>query len=74
MKARPTITKRLRERAKEDKKRVKAARRDERREGDAEKAEAGAADDGEDPDIAGIVPGPQALDPELFGEDYHQED
>lgn len=73
MKARPTITKRLRERAKEDKKRVKAARRDERREEGGEKTE-GAADDGEDPDIAGIVPGPQALDPELFGADYHKED
>jgi hypothetical protein len=72
LKARPTITKRLRERAKEDKKRVKAARRDERREGDAEKTDA--PDDGEDPDIAGIVPGPQALDPELFGKDYHQKD
>lgn len=72
MKARPTITKRLRERAKEDKRKQKAARRDERREEGNEKAEA--SDDGEDPDIAGIVPGPQALDPELFGEDYHQEE
>jgi len=54
---RPSINKRNREQAKREKQQEKAARRAERaverqRRGD------GVAD-GEDPDIAGIVPGPQ---------------
>ena len=53
-KSRPTQNKRARERAKQEKQQQKAARRAER------KATQPARDaGGEDPDIAGIVPGPQ---------------
>jgi hypothetical protein len=54
-KSRPTQHKRARERARQEKQQQKAARRLEksRRQDKAEHAE------GEDPDIAGIVPGPQ---------------
>ena len=54
---RPSINKRNREQAKRDKQQEKAARRAERA---AERRNRGdAAADGEDPDIAGIIPGPQ---------------
>lgn len=54
---RPSINKRNREQAKRDKQQEKAARRAERAAERRNRGEAGA--DGEDPDIAGIVPGPQ---------------
>lgn len=63
-KPRQTGSKRQRERTKleqkQDKARRKAARREE---ADEKRAE---ADDGVDPDLAGIVPGPQPL-PEEYG-------
>jgi hypothetical protein len=49
--------KRERERARAEKQKEKAARRAEAR---ARRGQAGAAPADEDPDIAGIVPGPQA--------------
>jgi hypothetical protein len=54
---RPSITKRNREQAKREKQQEKAARRAERAVERQRRADA--AVDGEDPDIAGIVPGPQ---------------
>lgn len=55
-KSRPTQNKRARERAKQEKQQMKAARRQEAK---AQKATKPGGDGGEDPDIAGIVPGPQ---------------
>jgi hypothetical protein len=59
LKQRPSIEKRRKEKARQDKKREKAERRSERKnlkqEGDDEPS------DGVDPDIAHIVPGPQPL-------------
>lgn len=54
---RPSINKRNREQAKREKQQEKAARRAERA-ADRQRRGTGAGD-GEDPDIAGIVPGPQ---------------
>lgn len=65
MKSRPTFSKRNRERAREEKRKLKAERREIRKEQSA--AKAANVPEGEDPDIAGIIPGPQKLDPELFG-------
>jgi len=63
-KSRPTQNKRARERARQEKQQHKAARRLEAK---ARKASTpGSAAEGEDPDIAGIVPGPQ---PSPWGED-----
>jgi hypothetical protein len=56
-KSRPTQNKRARERAKQEKQQHKAARRLEARQ---RRATSPNATPGEDPDIAGIVPGPQA--------------
>lgn len=50
-------SKRDRERARQDRQKQKTARREEARE---RRAQAPAAPPGVDPDIAGIVPGPQA--------------
>ncbi len=58
MTGRPSINKRNREQAKREKQQEKAARRAART---VEKRNKGDADEGEDPDIAGIVPGPQPL-------------
>jgi hypothetical protein len=55
-KSRPTQHKRARERARLEKQQQKAARRQEQKKSRADKP-AGAGS--EDPDIAGIVPGPQ---------------
>lgn len=52
----PSINKRQKERMRQERQRDKLARREERR---REKANRPAAANGEDPDIAGIVPGPQ---------------
>jgi hypothetical protein len=54
-KSRPTQHKRARERAKQEKQQAKAARRMEAKTKKGPSQGAG----GEDPDIAGIVPGPQ---------------
>jgi hypothetical protein len=54
-KSRPTQNKRARERARQEKQQQKAARRLDK----SRRAEKPAAANGEDPDIAGIVPGPQ---------------
>lgn len=55
-KSRPTQNKRARERARQEKQQQKAARRLEAKIRKANEPDAPA---GEDPDIAGIVPGPQ---------------
>ena len=62
MKARPSFEKRQKERARQQKKADKAERRAERKEIKA--GESGEKPE-EDPDIAGIVPGPQAPLPEF---------
>jgi hypothetical protein len=56
-KSRPTQHKRARERAKQEKQQAKAARRMEAK---TKKSSNPNDPAGEDPDIAGIVPGPQA--------------
>jgi len=56
-KSRPTQNKRARERAKQEKQQQKAARRLETKQRRASEPSAGSGED--DPDIAGIVPGPQ---------------
>ena len=60
-KSRPTQNKRARERARLEKRQEKEARR-----ADRAKQSKPAAENGEDPDIAGIVPGPQ---PSPWGDD-----
>ena len=55
-KSRPTQHKRARERARQEKAKEKAARRQEAK---LHKGRPGGGASGEDPDIAGIVPGPQ---------------
>jgi hypothetical protein len=57
-KSRPTFQKREREKARQQKQKDKQARRLEAKE---RRAGAGPRAQGEDPDIAGIRPGPQAL-------------
>jgi hypothetical protein len=56
MKPKPTVVKREREKAKRVKQQQKVARR---AEASARRAAAPSPADGEDPDIAGIRPGPQ---------------
>jgi hypothetical protein len=56
MTGRPSINKRNREQAKREKQQEKQARRAAR---SVDKQNRGGPADGEDPDIAGIVPGPQ---------------
>jgi hypothetical protein len=63
-KSRPTQHKRARERAKQEKQQQKAARRQEAK----VRKPSGSNDGGEDPDIAGIVPGPQASPWAEFGD------
>ena len=67
-KSRPTQHKRARERAKQEKQQLKAARRLEAK---VRKAAHPTGAAGEDPDIAGIVPGPQ---PSPWGELDEQDD
>jgi hypothetical protein len=55
--SRPTQNKRARERARQERQQMKAARRAESKQ---RKVSAPKNEGGEDPDIAGIVPGPQA--------------
>ena len=56
MTGRPSINKRNREQAKREKQQEKAARRQARA---ADRQNRTGTSEGEDPDIAGIVPGPQ---------------
>jgi hypothetical protein len=58
--SRPSFQKRQKEKARQERQKEKDARRVEARE---RKATAPPKPDGEDPDIAGIVPGPQPLPP-----------
>jgi hypothetical protein len=66
--ARPTQNKRERERAKQERQKEKAARRAEAK---VRRASAVPRQPGEDPDIAGIVPGPQ---PNPWGEELVPDD
>ncbi|HOU94359.1 MAG TPA: hypothetical protein PLU22_25080 [Polyangiaceae bacterium] len=59
MKARPSIEKRRREAARHERQADKAERRAERKKAKGDRAAAVAS--GEDPDLAGIVPGPQPV-------------
>ena len=75
----PTITKRLKERAREEKRKHKAEKRAQRKTDEDETTEgaegtegAAAADSDEDPDLAGIVPGPQPLPAEFYDEDAEE--
>lgn len=61
-KSKPSVTKRQKELQRLDKQKEKAERRAQRQ---AERKERGNADDAVDPDIAGIVPGPQPLPPDF---------
>ena len=63
-KSRPTQLKRARERARQEKQQQKTARRLEAKSRRA--SESSTSPEGEDPDIAGIVPGPQ---PSPWGDD-----
>ena len=54
----PGMSKRQKELARQEKVKEKDAKREQRK---REKSERGPAEDGVDPDIAGIVPGPQPL-------------
>ena len=69
MASRPKVTqqKRARERARQERQQEKLRRRDEAK---ARRANATTAAGGEDPDIAGIVPGPQ---PRPWDDDEQQE-
>lgn len=60
--SRPTIQKREKEKARQQRAREKDARRVEAKE---RRATAPLRADGEDPDIAGIIPGPQPLPPQF---------
>jgi hypothetical protein len=66
-KSRPTQNKRARERARQEKQQQKAARRLEKSQRDVSKP---LSADGEDPDIAGIVPGPQ---PSPWGDEQEEQ-
>jgi len=57
-KSRPTFQKREKEKARQQRQKDKQARRMEPKE---RRADDGLRDEGEDPDIAGIKPGPQSL-------------
>ena len=61
-KSRQTFLKRSKEKARQERKQDKSARRAEAKE---RKASLPPREDGEDPDIAGIVPGPQPLPPQF---------
>lgn len=64
--ARPTIQKRAKEKARQEKQKGKEARRTEAKE---RRANTGPRTGDEDPDIAGIVPGPQPLPPQFDTDD-----
>ena len=54
----PSVNKRLKERNRQDKQKEKEAKREQRKN---EKVPRSSSNAGEDPDIAGIVPGPQPI-------------
>ena len=56
-----TVSKRARENARKEQQKAKMVRRQQRREEKGQRPKA----DGEDPDIAGIVPGPQPVQDDL---------
>ncbi len=64
MRPRSTVGKRVREKDRAERQQLKLEKRQARK---LERQDKGDVADGEDPDIAGIEPGPQPLDPELFG-------
>ncbi len=66
-KSRTSVTKRQKEQARAQRRQSKAMKREQRA---SEKAERPQGADGEDPDIAGIVPGPQ---PHPFLDELEQE-
>jgi hypothetical protein len=66
-KSRTSVTKRQKEQARQQRRLVKEQRREQRA---LEKTDKGAGIEGEDPDIAGIVPGPQ---PHPFAEELEEE-
>jgi hypothetical protein len=71
-KSRQTFLKRAKEKARQDRRKDKDARREESKERKASLPEtAGSA---EDPDIAGIVPGPQPLPPQFDDPDAEEPD
>ena len=67
-KSRPTQNKRARERARQEKQQHKAERRQEAKQRKAMTPTSGGS---EDPDIAGIVPGPQ---PNPWGDELEEDD
>ena len=67
-KSRPTQNKRARERARQEKQQAKAARRLEAK---SRKGNSAPGAPGEDPDIAGIIPGPQ---PSPWGDEFEEEE
>ena len=67
-KSRPTQNKRARERARQEKQQQKAARRQQVK---ADKANTPRGGGDEDPDIAGIVPGPQ---PNPWGDETEEDE
>ena len=66
-KSRTSVTKRQKEQARQQRRLVKEQRREQRA---LERSERGPAVEGEDPDIAGIVPGPQ---PHPFADELEEE-
>ena len=54
----PSVNKRLKERNRQDKQKEKEAKRVQRKQDQAQRP---ASDSGIDPDIAGIIPGPQPI-------------
>ena len=54
----PSVNKRLKERNRQDKQKEKEAKREQRKQ---DKSQRPTSTTGEDPDIAGIIPGPQPL-------------
>ena len=54
----PSVNKRLKERNRQDKQKEKEAKREQRKQ---DKTQRPASETGEDPDIAGIIPGPQPI-------------
>ncbi len=67
-KSRTSVTKRQKEQARQQRRMVKEQRREQRA---AEKGTRPAGAEGEDPDIAGIVPGPQ---PHPFADELQDEE
>ena len=69
----PSFQKRLLERKKAEKREAKAKEKEERRRR-LEEERARAATEGEDPDLVGIVPGPQPVEDPMAEEEGEDED